>query len=137
METARLRARAGNLTAALVVVALLELALNRLAGQLFVPHATLSLGGGSRGSSLLAASGPFLFQLTAVLALVVLVTAFAGLVRRGELYPRAMRLSVAVIAAVFAVLSGYALLRGQLAPEFFLGLEVTFAFLAVLTVIGD
>ncbi|HLK92557.1 MAG TPA: hypothetical protein VKZ18_21865 [Polyangia bacterium] len=136
METARLRARAGNLTAALVVVALLELALNRLAGQLFVPHATLSLGGGSRGSSFLAASGPFLFQLTAVLGLVVLVTGFAGLIRRGELYPRAMRFSVAVIALVFAVFSAQALVRGQLAPRFFLYLETSFGFLSLLTAVA-
>ena len=102
METARPRPRAGNLTAALVVVALLELALNRLAGQLFVPRATLALGGGSRASSAIGAAGPFLFQLTAVLALIVLVTAFVGLLRRGELYPRAMRFSVGVIALVFA-----------------------------------
>ena len=85
METARPRARAGNLTAALLVVALVELWLNRLAGRLFFPRATLSLGGGSRAGSFLAASGPFLFHLTAVLGLIVLVASFAGLLRRGEL----------------------------------------------------
>jgi hypothetical protein len=136
METARPRIRAGNLTAALVIVALLELALNRLAGQLFVPHATLAMGGGSRASSFLAASGPFLFQLTAVLGWVVLVAAFVGLLRRGELYPRAMRFSVAVIALVFVIFSGQALLRGQLAPRFFLYLETSFGFLSLLTAIA-
>ncbi|HVV48823.1 MAG TPA: hypothetical protein VHO06_04125 [Polyangia bacterium] len=136
METATPRARAGNLTAALVVVGLLELGLNRLAGQLFVPHATLAAGGGSRAGSLLAASGPFLFQLTAVLALGVLVAAFGGLIRRGELYPRAVRFSVAVIALVFAVLATQALVRGQLPPRFFLFLEISFGFLALLTAIA-
>jgi hypothetical protein len=136
METARPRVRAGNLTAALVIVALLELGLNRLAGQLFVPHATLAVGGGSRASGFLAASGPFLFQLTAVLGWVVLVAAFTGLLRRGELYPRAMRFSVAVIALVFAVLSGQALLRGQLPPRYFLWLETSFGFLSLLTAIA-
>jgi len=136
METARPRLRAGNLTAALVVVALLELGLNRLAGQLFVPRATLALGGGSRASSALGAAGPFLFQLTAVLALVVLVAAFAGLLRRGELYPRAMRFSVGVIALVFAVFSAQALVRGQLPPRFFMYLETSYGFLSLLTAIA-
>jgi hypothetical protein len=136
METARPRARAGNLTAALLVVALLELGLNRLAGQLFVPRATLALGGGSRASSAVGAAGPFLFQLTAVLALVVLVAAFAGLLRRGELYPRTMRFSVGVIALVFAFFSAQALLRGQLAPRFFLYLETSYGFLSLLTAIA-
>ena len=136
METARPRVRAGNSTAALVVVALLELGLNRLAGQLFVPHATLATGGGSRASGFLAASGPFLFQLTAVLGWVVLVAAFVGLLRRGELYPRAMQVSVGVIALAFAALSGQALLRGQLAPKYFLWLETSFGFLSLLTAIA-
>src|ERR1035438_1303454 len=112
METARPRARTGNLTAALVAVALLELSLNRLAGRLFFPRATLSLGGGSHAAATLAACGPFLFQLTAVLALSILVASFSGLLRRGELYPRAMRFLVIVIALVFAALSGQAILRG-------------------------
>ena len=98
MEIARPHARTGNLTAALVAVAALELGLNRLAGRLFFPRATLSLGGGSSAAAALAACGPFLFQLTAVLALAILVAAFVGLLRRGELYPRAMRFSIVVIA---------------------------------------
>jgi len=133
METARPRARTGNLTAALVAVAVLELSLNRLAGRLFFPRATLSLGGGSHAAAALAACGPFLFQLTAVLALAILVASFTGLLRRGELYPRAMRFSIVVIALVFVVFSGQAILRGQLAPRFFLYLETSFAFLGLLT----
>jgi hypothetical protein len=136
METARPRARAGNLTAALLVVALLELWLNRLAGRLFFPRATLSLGGGSRATSFLAAAGPFLFQLTAVLGLIVLVASFAGLLRRGELYRRGMRFSVGVMAAVFAVFSAQALFRGQLVPRYFLYLETSFGFLSLLTAIA-
>ncbi|HZL18900.1 MAG TPA: hypothetical protein VFG23_14260, partial [Polyangia bacterium] len=133
MEIARPHARAGNLTAALVAVAALELGLNRLAGHLFFPHATLSLGGGSRAAAALAACGPFLFQLTAVLALSILVAAFGGLLRRGELYPRAMRFSIVVIAMVFVVFSAQAIARGQLAPRFFLYLETSFSFLGLLT----
>ncbi len=133
METARPRARTGNLTAALVAVALLELSLNRLAGRLFFPRATLSLGGGSHAAATLAACGPFLFQLTAVLALSILVASFSGLLRRGELYPRAMRFSIVIIALVFTVFSAQAIVRGQLAPRFFLYLETSFGFLGLLT----
>ncbi len=136
MENAKPPARAGNLTAALVVVALLELALNRLGGRLFFPRATLSLGGGSRASGALAAAGPFLFQLTAVLSLLVLVAAFAGLLRRGEIYPRATRFSVAFIALVFVIFDAQALLRGQLPPRLFVYLETSYGFLALLTAIA-
>jgi hypothetical protein len=133
MEIARPRARTGNLTAALVAVAVLELGLNRLAGRLFFPRATLSMGGGSHAATALAACGPFLFQLTAVLALSVLVASFAGLLRRGELYPRAMRFSIVIIALVFATFSAQGIVRGQLAPRFFLYLEISFGFLGLLT----
>jgi hypothetical protein len=136
METARPRPRAGNLTAALVVFAALELWLNRLAGKLFYPRATLSLGGGTRLGAFLAAAGPFLFHLTGILGLVVLVAGFAGLLRRGELYPRGMKFSVGVIALVFTFFSAQALVRGQLPPRFFLYVITSFGFLTVLTAIA-
>src|SRR5436190_24270843 len=92
------RARPGNLTAALAAFAILELLLNRLANRLFLPQSTISGSGpGSRGAHLVAASGPLLFHLTGVLALVVLMAALVGLLRRGELLPKGMRFSVIVI----------------------------------------
>ncbi|HVY38749.1 MAG TPA: hypothetical protein VHM31_12475 [Polyangia bacterium] len=136
MDTAKPAARAGNLTAALVVVAGLELVLNRLGGRLFFPRATLSLGGGSRTSSLVAAAGPFLFQLTAVLSLGVLVAALVGVLRRGEIYPRAMRFSVAFIGLVFVIFDAQGLLRGQLPPRLFVYLETSYGFLALLTAVA-
>jgi hypothetical protein len=136
MENAKPPARAGNLTAALLVVGLLELALNRLGGRLFFPRATLSLGGGSRASGAVAAAGPFLFQLTAVLSLLVLVAAFVGLLRRGEVYPRATRFSVGFIALVFVAFDAQALLHGQLPPRLFVYLETSYGFLALLTAIA-
>jgi hypothetical protein len=136
METAKPAARAGNLTAALVVVGVLELALNRLGSRLFFPRATLSMGGGSRTASLVAAAGPFLFQLTAVLSLLVLVAALVGVLRRGEIYPRAMRFSVAFIALVFVMFDAQGLLRGQLPPRLFVYLETSYGFLALLTAVA-
>src|SRR6185436_3676290 len=121
MERAMLRARSLNLTAALLAVALLELFVNRLGGRLFFPRSALSGGGPTASAAnLFATIGPFLFQLTAVLALAVLFIAFVGLLRRGELYPKAMRYSVVVIALFFAGLLGQALLAGYTSQQFFL-----------------
>ncbi len=130
-----LRARSLNLTAALLAVALLELLVNRLGGRLFFPRSALSGGGPTASAAnLFATIGPFLFQLTAVLALAVLIIAFVGLLRRGELYPKAMRYSVVVIALFFAGLLGQALLAGYTSQQFFLCLETGFGFLSLLTV---
>src|SRR5262249_31236932 len=90
---------AGNLTAALVTVAFLELLLNRLATRLFLPGS--SIAGerlGSPAARVLIDTGPFLFHLTGVLAFLVLLAAFAGLLRRGELFPRTTRVAVTIIA---------------------------------------
>jgi hypothetical protein len=138
METAIQRPRSGNLTAALVAVALLELIVNRLFGRLFSQAAAFgSAPAGFRPASVLGASGPFLFQLTAVLALGVLVAAFSGLVRRGELYhPRTIRFSVVVIALFFIGFATSAVIRGQMPARHFVFLEIGFAFLALLTLLA-
>jgi hypothetical protein len=132
METAMARARSVNLTAALVAVAVLELCINRVGGRLFFPRATLAAGGGHTGH-LLGAMGPFLFQLTAILTLGLIVVAFFGLLRRGELYPRQMRFSVIAIALVFAGFCGQALVRGHITARYFVHLATAFGFLGVLT----
>jgi hypothetical protein len=136
MERAMLlRARSLNLTVALLAVALLELFVNRLGGRLFFPRSAVSGGGPTASAAnLFATIGPFLFQLTAVLALAVLVASFVGLLRRGELFPRTMRYSVIVIALFFAGLLGQALVSGYTSQQFFLCLETGFGFLSLLTV---
>jgi hypothetical protein len=134
MESAMRRPGVFNLTAALAVVAVLELFVNRLFGRLFMPGAISSGRSGFNSGRALEASGSFLFQLTAVLALAVLVAAFWGLLRRGELYPRAVRFSVVIITLFFTVFAAHALVRGQMPPRHFLFLEIGFAFLAILTV---
>jgi len=135
MESAMRRARSGNLTALLVAVAVLEFFINRLAGRLFFPRPTLATGG-SQTTHVISVAGPFLFQLTAILALAVMAAGFFGLFRRGELYPRAVRFSVIVIALFFAALSGQAIVRGHVPQRFFLYLEICFAFLAGLTAVA-
>lgn len=129
------RARAGNLTAALVLVSFLELVLNRLASRLFLPQSMIS--DRSAGTSLLGRalgdSGPFLFHLTGVLAFLIFLLALGGLLLRRELYPRSVRFTVTVIAMVFWFLGTLAVLFGQIPRRFILHLETSFAFLALLT----
>ncbi len=66
----------------------------------------------------------------------VLIAAFVGVLRRGEVYPRAMRFSVAFIALVFVIFDAQALLRGQLPPRLFVYLETSYGFLALLTAVA-
>jgi hypothetical protein len=133
MSDGAARARAGNLTAALVAVALLELALNRLAGKLFLPRPSISgADGGSLLVRALADSGTFLSHLTGVLALGILPVAFVGLLLRRELFPRPMRVAVVVIALVFWALAARAVVLGDLPPQLFVMLEISFAFLLLL-----
>jgi hypothetical protein len=133
MEDRAIRARAGNLTAALVAVAFLELLLNRLATRLFLPRSTLvGEGFGSPVARVLADSGPFLFHLTGVLAFAILIAACVGLLRRGELFPRTMRLAVVVIGLAFCALGAFAVLAGRIQAQFFVWLEISFAFMSLL-----
>src|SRR4051812_22884536 len=133
MSDGATRARAGNLTAALVAVAFLELVLNRLANRLFLPRSTISGEAiGSPAARVVADSGPFLFHLTGILALLVLSAAFVGLLRRGELFPRPMRFSVIIIGLVFWTLAAGVVLLGLRQARFFVYLEISYAFLSLL-----
>jgi hypothetical protein len=135
MSDGETRARPGNLTAALVAVAFLELLLNRLANRLFLPRSPApGYGGGSAMARVLSDSGPFLSHLTGILALLVLVVAFVGLLRRGELFPRATRLAVTVIGLCFWSLAAMAVLSGQMPPRLFIYVEIAYVFLTVLIV---
>jgi len=137
MESAMRRARSGNLTAALVVVAALEFIVNRLAGRLFFPRPALTSGGtGSHTTHFVGLAGPWLFQVTAVLTLAVMVAAFVGLFRRGELYPRAIRFSTIVIALFFSGLSAWAVFSGGIQARPFAYTQTAFAFLTLLTAIA-
>src|SRR3954447_13716218 len=138
MAIAATRARPGNLTAALAAFAILELVLNRLANRLFLPQSTISgAAAGSRGAHLVAASGPLLFHLTGVLALVVLPAALVGLLRRGELFPRGMRFSVVVIGLAFWLLCAYAVVFGIVPGRFFPHVEFFFGLLSLLVALAS
>jgi len=133
MSTAATRVRPGNLTASLVAFAFLELVLNRLANRLFMPHSALiGAEGGSAAARAVAASGPLLFHLTSVLGLIVLLVALVGLLRRGELFPRPMRISVTVIGISFWLLAANAVVFGALSARLALYLQASFGFLSLL-----
>jgi hypothetical protein len=133
------RGRAGNLTAALVLVAALELVVNRLANRLFLPRSLVS-GGASAGvgatalARLVSDSGPFLFHLSGMLALMVFALALAGLLRRRELYPEPLtiRLLISVIG-IFWLLATLVALIGRVPRGFVVPLEAGFASLSLLT----
>ncbi len=130
------RARAGNLTAALVFVAAMELVLNRLANRLFLPRSIISsaASGASVMARAIADAGPFLFHLTGILALVVFALALTGLLRRGELFPRPApaRVAVSTIGIAFWTLATLVILVGQVPRTFALPLEGSFGFLSLL-----
>ncbi|HEY2900981.1 MAG TPA: hypothetical protein VGL59_10425 [Polyangia bacterium] len=125
------RVRAGNLTAALLVVSLLELLVNRLANRLFLPRSVSTGGHGFSLARVVSDSGPFLYHLTGVLALLVLLAAMVGLLRRGELFPRAVRFTVVLIGAIFWLLTALAVFIGQI-PRFALPIETAYGFLTLL-----
>jgi hypothetical protein len=133
------RARAGNLTAALVLVATMELVLNRLANRLFLPRSITSGVSGGGGATVLARavgdSGPYLFHLTGVLALLMLVLVLARLLRRRELFPEPIlgRFVITVIGAAFWLVASVSVLAGRVPRGFVLPLEASFGFLSLLT----
>jgi len=130
------RASAGNLTAALVLVAAMELLVNRLANRLFLPRSLVSSAGAGATmfARLVSDSGPFLFHLTGILALLILGMALAGLLRRRELFPEpiVVRLIITAIGVAFWVMAALAILIGRVPRGFVLPLETGFGLLALL-----
>ncbi|HEX4404926.1 MAG TPA: hypothetical protein VH560_08870, partial [Polyangia bacterium] len=111
-------------------------ALNRVANHLFLPQSTSIDSAVSQTARVLGASGSLLFYLTGVLALIVMLTAVAGLLRRGELFPRAMRLLVGLVGVVFFLLAAGAVGLGGLPVRYFLQLELCFGFLAAIVALS-
>ncbi len=117
----------GNLTAALVVIALLELLADRLLGRLFV-----SPGCRSGVGCLWLRVGPFLLHLTGLLTLMVGAGGIAGHIKRGELFPRGVRLTVAALSAVFFLLVALSLVFGRMPERYHIPLETGFGFVVAL-----
>ncbi len=132
--------RAGNLTATLVVVVAAELVLQRIASRLFLPSAPglPGSGGGRRAafSGTFLAAAPFLFHLAGVLGLILLLAGVVGAVRRRELFPPGMRLTLTAIGGAFFVLASYGVVSADLPDRFFVYLQISYGFLAALLVLG-
>jgi hypothetical protein len=121
----------GNLTAALVVVALLEVVVNRLLGHLFATPACHTVLG-----CLALRAGPFLLYLTGLLALIVLAGGIAGHLLRGELFPRGMRITIGALSMVFLILLGASLLSGQAPARYETHLHTSFGFVAAMVTLA-
>jgi hypothetical protein len=128
MPTGSHRPPVGNLTALLVLVALLELVLHRFVGRLFLAQA----GCHSVLGCLLARSGPFLSYLGGLLSLVLLIGGVAGRLGRGELFPRGVRFTVAGLTLFFAGVLLSALIYGSVPPRFQNYPETSFGFVLAL-----
>ncbi|HEY4184326.1 MAG TPA: hypothetical protein VGP07_04620 [Polyangia bacterium] len=121
----------GNLTAALVVVATLELVMNRLIGHLFATPSCLTLLG-----CVILRSGPFLLYLTGVLALIVVSGGIAGHLLRGELFPRGMRITIGALSMVFLILLAASLLAGQAPARYETHLQTSFGFVTAMVTLA-
>ncbi len=117
----------GNLTATLVVVAFLDLVIDRLLGHLFLSPACQT-----GISCLLLRGGPFLMHLTGALALIVGAGGILGHLRRAELFPRGMRLTVALLSATFWLLVTLFLLFGRIPERYQMHLQTSFGFVVAL-----
>jgi hypothetical protein len=117
----------GNLTAVLLVVALLDLVLERLLGRLFVSHGCT--GGLGCAWPRIA---PFFLYLTGLLALIVGGGGVVGHLKRGELFPRGVRFTVAGLSLVFWLLVSLWLLFGRMPERYQFMLEASFGFVIAL-----
>jgi len=117
----------GNLTAALAVVAFLELVVDRLIGRLFLSPGCQSVLG-----CLMLRSGPFLLYLTGALAVIVTAGGISGHLVRGELFPRGVRLTIAALSMVFLLLVALSLVFGQMPERYQTHLQTSFGFVVVL-----
>ena len=121
----------GNLTAALVVVAALEMTVNRLLGHLFATPTCQSILG-----CLALRAGPFLLYLTGVLALIVVGGGIVGHLLRGELFPRGMRITIGALSMVFLILLAASLLSGQAPARYETHLQTSFGFVTAMVTLA-
>ena len=121
----------GNLTAALVVIAVFELVLNRAVGHLFLSPGCRTVAG-----CLALRAGPFLLYLTGLLALTVVGWGVGAHLLRGELFPRGMRITVLALTLVFLLLVGASLVSGRMPERYHTHLETSFGFVVALLVLS-
>jgi hypothetical protein len=117
-------ARRMNLTAALVVAAMGDLVLHRLANRVFLPQHPTGL------AWLAGEAGRFSFHLGGVLALVVLIGAMVAVLRRGDLFPRPMSYAVAGISIFFVSVAAVGIVFLRLPDRYLVQLKTSYAILS-------
>jgi hypothetical protein len=118
------------LVAVLAGIALAELALNRLAGQIIRLDPFQTRGFWRRAFS---DSRLFAYELTAVLATMMLGSALARIAAFGDHYRIGARVSFSLVGIVVVIFSALGAVA-ELPPDLFFHLHMSFAFLALLIV---
>jgi hypothetical protein len=121
-----------NLTLVLAALALLDLALDRVVGRLFMPAP-------SAATPLWRATdqaGTFVSYLGGALAVFLFASAMVSLLRRRELFPRSMRFVVSVLTLFFVALFAISLSQYQLSQRLFVQLKTSHAFLSWLVMLS-
>lgn len=120
------------LVAVLAGVALAELLVNRLVGHLlpFDPLAPRGLGRRAFADTRL-----FLYELTAVLSVLVLAAGLVRVALGGERYRIGARLSLSLVGLVCVLLAALGAVA-ELPPDLFFHLQLSYSFLALLIVLG-
>ena len=80
--------------------------------------------------------GPYLLHLTGVLTLMVAAGGMAGHLKRGELFPRGMRLTIAALSLIFLLLVAVSLFFGRLPERYQIHLETSFGFVVALLLLS-
>jgi hypothetical protein len=121
-----------NLTALLALLALLDLLLDRVFTRLFLGERDSASG----GARLLAQLGTHISNLCGALALLLFASTFVTLVRRRELFPRALRVVTSLLAVVFVLMLAACVSSVQVPGRWFVQLTTTHAFLVWLTALA-
>ncbi len=126
-----LRPRGLNLTAALAVIAILDLVAHRLVARLFLPQEP-----NDTVRTLAASVARFVFHLGGVLGLLVVVTALVRVLVRNDLFPRTMRFAAGTIAMFFAAIGALGVFSIAMPDRMLVHLKTTHAFLCWFIMLG-
>lgn len=119
-----------NLTAVLVVAAVADLALYRVASAIFLPTQN-----GSTAERWMSGVALYASNLVGVLALILAVVALVTALGSDQVFPRSMRITVSTIGLFFCALACIGVLWG-LAPQYQVHLRISHGFLAFFLAFG-
>jgi hypothetical protein len=120
-----------NLTALLALAALADLVLYRVVDAIFLPGQN-----GTPSEHWLSLFCVFVSNLAGILALLVAVVALVQALRSDQVFPRAMRITVATIGLFCFVLAGFGLLWLPAAARYQVHLRISHGFLVFFLALG-